>query len=80
MSHQVAKYEAARGYLAKLTGLDLDVKTFAHDIETPERTVAAWFRGARPMPKVIRLLLDLMGRNQRLEAGTTHPNGTRRKR
>lgn len=80
MSHQLAKYEAARAYLAKLTGLDLTVKTFAHDIEMPEPTVVAWFRGTRPMPKVIRLLIDTLARNARLEAGTTHPNGARRKR
>ncbi len=72
-SHIVDIKKFARAYQVKLSRLGLDLKAFAHTIEVPERTVATWFRGARPIPKAIRLLIDALGRNVRLEAGTTYP-------
>ncbi len=64
----------------KLSWLKLSPSKFAKDIGMPLKHVEAWRSGKRKVPVMVARLINLMGRNARLEAGTTHPNGTRRTR
>lgn len=64
----------------KLAWLKLNVREFAKEIDTPLKHVEAWRQGTRKVPVVIERLIDLMGRNARLEMGTTRPNGAKRTR
>lgn len=67
-------------FKTKLTWLKLDAAEFAKEIDMPLKHVEAWRSGKRKVPVVVGRLIDVMGRNARLEAGTTYPNGTKRTR
>ena len=69
-------------FKTKLAWLKLDAAEFAREIDVPVKQVEAWRTGKRKVPVMVARLINLMGRNARLEAGTTYPNGdrTRRKR
>lgn len=67
-------------FKTKLSWLNLSAAEFAKEIDMPLKHVEAWRSGKRKVPVVVGRLIDVMGRNARLEAGTTHPNGTRRTR
>lgn len=69
-----------RVFRMKLAWLHLDAVEFAKEIDVPVKHVEAWRSGKRKVPVMVARLINLMGRNARLEAGTTYPNGSRRKR
>lgn len=69
----------ARVFRMKLAWLKLNVREFAKDIDVPLKHVEGWRTGKRKVPVMVARLINLMGRNARLEAGTTYPNGVRRK-
>ena len=55
-------------FKTKLAWLKLDVREFADWAGLPEPDVQAMYDGTRAIPRIVERLLDVLCRNQRLEA------------
>ncbi len=55
-------------FKTKLAWLKLDVQEFADWIGLPEPDVRAMHDGTRAIPRIVERLVDVLCRNQRLEA------------